>query len=175
MRIPGCPLFAPETWVRLLEEEGFGRILLPLAAARHLGQQIFVAESDGMVRRQFKPQGKTKPPAFIRKAPARIMTASSRAASRDDLEKNAEHYLKKLLSSALKLSMEQIDAGEPLENYGIDSILMLQLTGELEKAFGSLSKTLFFEYQDLRSLTDYFLKAHRERVEQLVASIATYP
>ncbi|MEJ2125518.1 MAG: SDR family NAD(P)-dependent oxidoreductase, partial [Alphaproteobacteria bacterium] len=35
LRIPGTPALAPETWARVLEEEGFGHDLLPAAAARH--------------------------------------------------------------------------------------------------------------------------------------------
>ena len=66
LRIPGSPVLAPETWVRVLEEEGFGHILQPLAAACHLGQQIIVSESDGVVRQQLKPQGRTsRPPSGV--------------------------------------------------------------------------------------------------------------
>ncbi len=49
-----------------------------------------------------------------------------------------------------------------MEDYGIDSIMIMHLTGRLEKSFGSLSKTLFFEYQNIESLAQYFMKAHRD-------------
>ena len=55
----------------------------------------------------------------------------------------------------------RIDPQAALENYGIDSILAMKLTNHLEKSFGSLSKTLFFEYQTIAGLTGYFVKAHR--------------
>src|SRR6185369_10319862 len=54
----------------------------------------------------------------------------------------------------------KIDSRAPLEKYGIDSILAMKLTNKLEKTFGSLSKTLFFEYQTIAGLAGYFLKAH---------------
>ncbi|MEM7392745.1 MAG: type I polyketide synthase, partial [Verrucomicrobiota bacterium] len=38
------------------------------------------------------------------------------------------------------------------------------MTGRLEKVFGSLSKTLFFEYQTLREIAGYFLQAHAGRL-----------
>ena len=50
-----------------------------------------------------------------------------------------------------------------LENYGIDSILAMNLTNQLEKTFGSLPKTLFFEYQTIRELAGYFVGVARRR------------
>ncbi|MGA3089271.1 MAG: SDR family NAD(P)-dependent oxidoreductase, partial [Terriglobales bacterium] len=52
------------------------------------------------------------------------------------------------------------DPQAALEEYGIDSILAMKLTNQLEQTFGSLSKTLFFEYQTIAELAGYFVKAH---------------
>ncbi|WP_025720840.1 SDR family NAD(P)-dependent oxidoreductase, partial [Paenibacillus sp. 1-18] len=80
------------------------------------------------------------------------------------LREKTQDYLKTLLSTVIKLPTESIDANAPMDRYGIDSILVMQLTNELEKTFGSLPKTLFFEYQNLRSLTGYFLESCRGRL-----------
>ncbi|UII31929.1 SDR family NAD(P)-dependent oxidoreductase [Fulvivirga ulvae] len=77
-----------------------------------------------------------------------------------DLFEQTEQYLCQEFSSLLKLASHKIDPQAPLENYGIDSILAMKFTGQLEKTFGSLSKTLFFEYQTIRELTEYFVKSH---------------
>ena len=50
LRIPGCPGLYPETWTRVLQVEGFGSILFPAESQHNLGQQIIVAESDGVIR-----------------------------------------------------------------------------------------------------------------------------
>ena len=42
----------------------------------------------------------------------------------------------------------------------MDSILAMKLTNQLEKTFGPLSKTLFFEYQSIAGLAGYFVKAY---------------
>jgi polyketide synthase PksN len=78
------------------------------------------------------------------------------------LREKAASYLKKLLSSVIKLPAHKIDVDAQMEKYGIDSIMVIQLTNQLEKTFGSLSKTLFFEYQNIRELTGYFLENYRE-------------
>ena len=46
--------------------------------------------------------------------------------------------------------------------------MVTQLTVELEKVFGSLSKTLLFEYQTIEALTGYFIDAHRAQLSSLL-------
>lgn len=77
-------------------------------------------------------------------------------------------YFKKLLSSNLKLPVQRIDADAHLEKYGIDSIMIIQLANQLEKTFGPLSKTLFFEYQSIQELTGYFIECYRNQLIQLL-------
>ncbi|CAN7392135.1 SDR family NAD(P)-dependent oxidoreductase [Trinickia sp. LjRoot230] len=85
----------------------------------------------------------------------------------------AEDYLCGQLAARLKLPAERIDPRAPLENYGIDSIVALDLTRMLEQAFGPLPKTLFFEYLNLRDLAGYFVEAHAATLASLVASTAS--
>lgn len=86
----------------------------------------------------------------------------------NELQDQAVQYLKKLLSSVLMMPERQIEADAPLEKYGIDSIMVMKLTDQLETVFGSLSKTLFFEYHNLEELTEYFLKSHRKQLVELL-------
>ena len=50
LRIPGCPALSPRTWQEVLEHEGFRSVFFPAQEAHDLGQQVVVAESDGVVR-----------------------------------------------------------------------------------------------------------------------------
>jgi len=86
----------------------------------------------------------------------------------DSLREKTANYLKQLLSSVIKLPPHRIEADAPMEKYGIDSIMVMQLTNQLEKTFGSLSKTLFFEYQTIRELTGYFLEAYRDQLTHIL-------
>jgi acyl transferase domain-containing protein/NAD(P)-dependent dehydrogenase (short-subunit alcohol dehydrogenase family)/acyl carrier protein len=81
------------------------------------------------------------------------------------LARKTVSYLIHLLSDELKLPPERIDPLQPLERYGIDSIVIMKMTAKLEQHFGPLSKTLFFEYQTLDDLTGYFVTHHQERLE----------
>ncbi|MEJ2417504.1 MAG: beta-ketoacyl synthase N-terminal-like domain-containing protein, partial [Exilibacterium sp.] len=83
-------------------------------------------------------------------------------------------YLKKQLSGVLKVPFHRLEGDAPLEKYGIDSVLVMKLTGELENTFGDLSKTLLFEHQTLDDLSGYFMRAHRETLMALL-SLDTAP
>lgn len=79
----------------------------------------------------------------------------------------AQHYLCGELAKVLKLSVNQVDAKSPLENYGFDSLLAMKLTQKLELTFGPLSKTLFFEYQTMADLAKYFADNHASGLRNL--------
>ncbi|MBY9087709.1 PfaD family polyunsaturated fatty acid/polyketide biosynthesis protein, partial [Paenibacillus sp. HN-1] len=94
--------------------------------------------------------------------------AIGEAIGEEFLHEKTVNYLKKILSSVIKLPVNRIEADAELEKYGIDSIMVMQLTNQLEKVFGSLSKTLFFEYQNIQELAGYFLEMHREQLQNLL-------
>ncbi|MBZ5509118.1 MAG: SDR family NAD(P)-dependent oxidoreductase [Acidobacteriia bacterium] len=86
----------------------------------------------------------------------------------ESLVEKTQDYLRKQLAELLQLPSHKIDPQAALENYGIDSILAMKLTNKLEKTFGSLSKTLFFEYQTIAGLAGYFLKAYPAIVREQI-------
>jgi acyl transferase domain-containing protein/aryl carrier-like protein len=88
------------------------------------------------------------------------------------LEKTQD-YLRKQLSSLLKLASHRIDPRSSMEEYGIDSISSMKLTNELEKTFGSLPKTLFFEYRTIRELAEYFQARHAAQLTQLLMPVGS--
>jgi polyketide synthase PksL len=98
-------------------------------------------------------------------------TASTKTdADPDALRAPTRTLLREYLSALLKLPAHQIETDAPLEKYGINSIMIMNLTAELEEIFGSLPKTLFFEYQTLDELTEYFLRAHAPTLSSRFAS-----
>jgi polyketide synthase PksN len=74
--------------------------------------------------------------------------------------KAVEDYLKGVFSEETRLPVGRIKSGEPLERYGIDSVMIVRLNRRLEEIFGALSKTLFFEYQTIAELAKYFAGNH---------------
>ena len=113
-------------------------------------------------------------PAMPVKSPAKPPAVAGEIDT-GSLAEKTQDYLRKQLSELLKLPAHQIDPQAALEQYGIDSILAMKLTNQLEKTFGSLSKTLFFEYQTIRELAEYFSAHYAAHLTALLAPAANRP
>ena len=94
-------------------------------------------------------------------------------AAGDDALERVRDYLRAEFSSLLGLPAHRIDPRAALERYGMDSVLAMDLTAKLEKTFGRLSKTLFFEHQTLDQLAAHFVEAHAATVARLFPSASS--
>lgn len=103
----------------------------------------------------------------------KVATVSQSKDSLQNFQERTQNYLCKQFSKLLKLPSYKIDAQAPMEKYGIDSIMAMDLTTQLEKIFGSLPKTLFFEYHTISELTQYFVRSHLTKIESLFATTHT--
>jgi acyl transferase domain-containing protein/acyl carrier protein len=97
--------------------------------------------------------------------PSRPESASDQQPSlpvsdRGALREKTLYQLKALFAEVTKLKPGKIDSAEALENYGIDSIVINQLNQRLTGIFGDVSKTLFYQYQNLAALADYFIEEY---------------
>ncbi|PYG86581.1 polyketide synthase PksN [Ruminiclostridium sufflavum DSM 19573] len=84
-----------------------------------------------------------------------------------EIQKKVEKFLTQIISQETQLPVEKIRRDKQFDEYGLNSIMMLNLTDELEKSFGGLSKTLFFEYKNVEELATYFVKKHTTHVYKL--------
>ncbi|UAA37463.1 SDR family NAD(P)-dependent oxidoreductase [Paraneptunicella aestuarii] len=139
--------------------------------------QLLVMEGDlAHMREVVFAEPKLQVPEPVVDVPVETTVAAAKAAPvkaakpAGNLVDKMQDYLRKQFSELLKMPAHKIDAQAPLEQYGIDSILAMNLTSELEKTFGSLSKTLFFEYQTLTELTDYLIGAFPAELDKLFGS-----
>ena len=110
-----------------------------------------------------------------REAVSATLTSDSKMFAVTDAEAQTETYLIELLAKNLNLNSSRIRATSPLDEYGIDSVVALTLTAELEKSFGSLSKTLLFEHTTIKSLAQHFLAKHRPKMLSIIAESQVTP
>ncbi|WP_161634858.1 acyl carrier protein, partial [Paenibacillus sp. MAEPY2] len=85
-----------------------------------------------------------------------------------DLRVKTVQFLQERLARVIGLPKSKIDVDTAMDRYGIDSLLIMQMTTSLEEQFGLLPKTLFFEYQTLRALSEYFLEHHHEQLRLIL-------
>ncbi len=87
---------------------------------------------------------------------------------KENRKERAMPYFKELLSEELKVPVHKIEEDVPMEEYGIDSVMVMQMTDKLEETFGNLPKTLFFEYQTIGELTEYFMSEHQQKLSDIL-------
>jgi acyl transferase domain-containing protein/predicted O-methyltransferase YrrM len=80
-------------------------------------------------------------------------------------------YFQNMVAKTLKAAPGQLLANKNFNEFGLDSVLVVQLTNELRQVFDNVSGTLFFEVQTIDGLVDYFMNHQRERLIQLAASV----
>jgi acyl transferase domain-containing protein/acyl-CoA synthetase (AMP-forming)/AMP-acid ligase II/tryptophanase/acyl carrier protein len=86
------------------------------------------------------------------------------------LIERTQRFLATIFADTLKLRVEDVDPTRGFQEYGVDSFLVLQLIKRLQREFGSLPKTLLFEYFDLAELSRYFVREHRATLLQKFAA-----
>lgn len=86
-----------------------------------------------------------------------------------DLLKQTEQYLLTLFAGEFHLPEEQLDLDADLAAYGLDSILLNQLTALLSKKLGPLPKTLLLEQGTIREVASYLVSNHGSALRTLLA------
>lgn len=86
---------------------------------------------------------------------------------RDTVLRETERFVKLLISDEMKIPYEKLDSDAPFENFGMDSVVFMSLNQKLEAKFGKISKTLFYEYQNIGSLTDYFVENYLDQLLEI--------
>ncbi|KAF3469293.1 SDR family NAD(P)-dependent oxidoreductase [Streptomyces sp. Tu 3180] len=147
LRIPGCPGLAPETWQRVLRDSGFATVTFPAASVHDAGHQIVVA---GAGERTGAP------------APA------PRGA--DDARERVRAVIVERLQTSLGLDRREISEEDSFADYGVDSILGVELTQQLSTDLGiSLSVTDLFDHSSVRALAGYVVEHHLDASSPLLA------
>ncbi len=176
LRMPGCPSVSSGTWARVLEEEGFRSVTFPIRPAHVLGQQLIVAESDGVVRQRRTPPSSPKPrqhastnvdtatPAmFPRVASNRLpVSPESTGATRELIEDHANEVIRESIAAALKMKPEDIQDDISFFEYGIDSIVAVRLINLINDRLGLvLQTTVLFDHPNVDALGAFLVDSHR--------------
>ncbi|MBT2744869.1 MULTISPECIES: beta-ketoacyl synthase N-terminal-like domain-containing protein [unclassified Lysobacter] len=173
LRLPGSPCLSSEQWTSLLKAERFLDIRFPAHADHGLGQLVLAARSDGVVRQRLvSPVAPATAALEIASATTSVPAATSASAGAsalvapDDAAMRAAcaQLFREMIAGALRMDAGEIEAHKPLEHYGLDSILVVQLTTRFRKLFPDTRSTLFFEVHSIDGLVEYFLEHDRETV-----------
>ncbi len=76
-------------------------------------------------------------------------------AGKGKLQEKTLLQLKLLLGEIIELPAVRIESDEPLERYGIDSVMVTRLNQQLRRVYPEASQTLFFEFQNLAGVATH--------------------
>lgn len=175
LRITGCPGLYADSWKMVLEDEGFQSIFFPAQHSHHLGQQIIVAESDGLfqkteeekIEERILEQSKTSSGIFINEKLNQVTKSINKLETDKTylVEAHVKEILIQKMSEALKMDPSLINSQVSFADYGLDSILGVNLIQSVSKALEiELQTTDIFDYSSINQLTNYIVSEYQEAI-----------
>lgn len=155
-----------QTGIQPLSDHGGLELLRRALANANAPERLMVLEGDTARIKAFIA-GQWHEPQAAEPLAAPVTPPLGESAGGDLTEPAIRHF-KQLLATTLKRPMEKIASDGSFERYGVDSIILTELSTKLEQSFGSLPNTLLYEYQTVRELSEYFIKHHRQTLQRLV-------
>jgi acyl transferase domain-containing protein/enoyl-CoA hydratase/carnithine racemase/acyl carrier protein/NAD(P)-dependent dehydrogenase (short-subunit alcohol dehydrogenase family)/SAM-dependent methyltransferase/ribosomal protein S18 acetylase RimI-like enzyme len=177
LRMPGGPGLYPAGWKQVLQEEGFSSVVFPAEEIHHLGQQIILAQSDGVVRQSVsvKKDEQVVPvaPVVAKRVPdqlhEQVMVKQQKPAASAKPSLNIQEYVRArilgCLSGTLKIASDGIDPDIPFSDYGIDSILGVSFINQINTALSiSLNTAVIFEHSSVNRLSRHVVGAYQVQI-----------
>lgn len=142
-RIPNSPLVTGDSWQLLMEAAGFSDIC-------HHGstdQQVIVAKVESS-----------------EEAPTQKVSAPLAVASIIDVQTLIQTYICSVIADVMQAEAVEIDIDQPFNEYGIDSLIALELLKPFRTDLGYLPTTILFEYSTVARLANYFIDEFGDKV-----------
>jgi len=167
-----------EATTRAALQRRFGTLPLPTGVALETLERLLNAPEPSRVTVQYGPPGRLQqviaeygadladsPPA----APALAAAPGDhREFAGDTLRPRVIDWLKDLLGELIQMDPARLRANRQLAEYGLDSIVIVEMTSRMEASLGPLAKTLFFEYVDLDGVAGHLLESHGAALNALL-------
>ncbi|KDO02436.1 MULTISPECIES: beta-ketoacyl synthase N-terminal-like domain-containing protein [spotted fever group] len=83
-----------------------------------------------------------------------------------DIANSVEKFITKNISQIMKIPHESLNVTTAFANYGIDSLIVLELAKPFKEIYKELPTTIFFEYSTISNLKNYLLKEYKEESEK---------
>ncbi|QNP75021.1 SDR family NAD(P)-dependent oxidoreductase [Streptomyces roseirectus] len=153
-RMPGSPLASERQWRDVLAACGFTGISVgaPVSEAGPAFQSVIAAVSDGVVERGVPAN---KAPA-AQDVTAAAVTPETATATTETTATDQLPQVTAVFAAVLEMAPEHLDPDLTFEHYGVDSLVVLELTRALEAVYGPQPATLLFERITIRQLADHF-------------------
>ncbi|MBQ4845992.1 non-ribosomal peptide synthetase [Pseudoalteromonas sp. MMG005] len=168
LRIDGSPMLSVEGWQQVLAEEGFTHI--HVSTHKSSAQHIIRARSNGQIvqpvdtiQSNNKQTNNSVPPTRSDNQENTIAmtdTHNTTSLASSTLTFTTQ-TLFAIASNTLGIPQDELDSKESFADYGVDSILAIQMLDDINAQFDlSLPATLLFDYPSIASLSQYIATEH---------------
>jgi acyl transferase domain-containing protein len=179
LRIPGCPGLYPARWQAVLEEEGFQAIFFPAQQSHDLGQQIIIAESDGVLPQirevssdnssQTRKQELNTVGEHRRSPEKSIPRRSGKETIDPVLEEYVRETLLKTVSEVLKMDQVLVEGDTSFVDYGLDSILGMNFVAAVSEILAiPLQATDIFDHSSVNRLTHFIVSEYKVKIASVL-------
>ena len=104
-------------------------------------------------------------PTKAAQAPARPTVSGA------ELREQVERYVGDLIAAEAQIARETVLAGRPLEDFGFDSVMAVNVVRAIEADYGKLPPTLLFEYQTVAAIAGHLLAEHEQATQTRFGSV----
>ena len=164
LRLAHGPGLSSEAWADVLAGEGFDPAWFPAEDTHSFGQQIVVSASDGVVRQRAVPVAVA--PAAAKRVNVAVVDAHAyrapviqepaRKANKSMGREHLTRFVAEQLSLALQLDRSRIRDDEPFAEYGVDSIVGVNLVRAISEGLQiELETTSLFEFSTVDALAGH--------------------
>ncbi|MGG0754206.1 SDR family NAD(P)-dependent oxidoreductase [Brevibacillus laterosporus] len=188
LRIPGCPGLYSDSWKKVLKTEGFHSISFPVDEKNDYKQQIICAKSDGVTMQLQDPVPTASTLDYNNRQDESDTQFAhkehhQKSSSMENPEDRMEHInvtdqmieehliqiIRESICEELKISEAMIQNDRSFSEYGVDSIIGIQLIQLINKRCHTrLQTTVVFDYNNVNQLVHYMIREYRSTVVALL-------
>jgi acyl transferase domain-containing protein/acyl carrier protein/SAM-dependent methyltransferase len=170
LRVPGGPALSAENWQVVLSDERFGAISTPTQDMLEAGQQIIVAESDGIVRQEQyvgvgggvgRGGGLGRPHPSTHYPLIEPSCEKTNGSTDHIILDHVQSIILESCAEVLRMQESRIREDTSFSEYGVDSLVGINLINLInQKSHLTLSTTVLFDYDTVERLCQYIVREH---------------
>ena len=187
-----------QTWQTVLEQEGFTSVFFPVQDFHNLGHQVIIAKSDGIIRQKQLPSldtvlvehqeqktpshsqpnlntvSRSKAKAYLPAVSKTKTTTSGVNVTDQMVEDHLRTIIRECIAEVLKMDEGQIKDDQSFSDYGVDSIIGVNLINLIGKQCNiTLQTTIIFDYNNVDQLTRFIISEHKSTLITLLQKSET--
>lgn len=160
VRLEGSPGLSTKGWQKVLTDTGFVNAI-NYPEDEELFQQIIISQSDGEIILASEDVKVEQSLRETKSDKAEIVSKKTVGSSQVVDSKEIENFIKNKLALVLKMEVSEFDEITPMSDYGVDSIIGLELIKEINETLtNAIPTTILFDYPTIKEFSKYLADEH---------------